>query len=63
MSADLTDGSSLQQYLLLAKSAKGKACAAVIQQALSAANVYVFGELLEMQNVQQVSFSSNPMGI
>jgi len=52
---DITDGSALQQYLLLAKSAKGKACAAVIQQALSAANVYVFGELLDMANVQQLA--------
>jgi len=53
-SADLTDGSGLQQYLILAKSTKGKAATAVIQQALSAPNIYVFGELLEMPNVQQL---------
>lgn len=51
---DLTEGGPLNQYLLLAKSAKGKACAAVISQALSAQSVYVFGELLEMPNVQQL---------
>jgi len=54
-SADLTDGSSLQQYLILAKSSKGKAVTALIQQALSAPNVYVFGELLEMPHVQQLA--------
>jgi len=53
--ADLTEGGALQQYILLAKNAKGKACAALIQQALSAPNVLVFGELLDNQNVQQLA--------
>jgi COP9 signalosome complex subunit 7 len=53
-SEDLTDGTSLQPFVLLAKSAKGKACAAVILQALNASGVYVFGELLEMENVKQL---------
>jgi len=52
---ELTSGSGLQQFVLLAKAAKGKACAAVIQQALGAPNVFVFGELLEMPNVQQLA--------
>jgi len=51
----MADEGGLQQYLLLAKSAKGKACAAVIQQALGANNVMVFGELLDMANVQQLN--------
>jgi COP9 signalosome complex subunit 7 len=55
LTAELTEGSSIQQYVLLSKSAKAKACAAVIQQALNAPNVYVFGELLEMPNVQQLA--------
>lgn len=44
--------SAIQQYLLLAKSAKGKGCTALIEQALNASGVYVFGELLDMPNVQ-----------
>jgi len=55
-SADqLTEGNALQTYVLLSKNAKAKACTAVIQQALSAPNVFVFGELLEMPTVQQLA--------
>jgi len=53
--SDLTDGGALQQFLILAKSAKGKACSALIQQALAAPNVLVFGELLGHPNVQQLA--------
>jgi len=53
--ADLTEGSFIQQYIILAKNAKGKACCALIQQALSAPNVLVFGELLDMPNVKQLA--------
>jgi COP9 signalosome complex subunit 7 len=61
MSTDLTDGSTLAQYLILAKNSKGKACAQLIQQVLGAPNVYVFGELLDLPNVQQVLYSNwNP---
>eukprot|EP01114_Cavostelium_apophysatum_P019874 TRINITY_DN6516_c0_g1_i1.p2 TRINITY_DN6516_c0_g1~~TRINITY_DN6516_c0_g1_i1.p2 ORF type:complete len:280 (+),score=73.07 TRINITY_DN6516_c0_g1_i1:30-842(+) len=51
----ITEGAALQTYLVLAKNSKGKACTAVIQQALSAPNVFVFGELLENPNVQQLA--------
>lgn len=54
-SADLTEGVALQQYLILAKNSKGKAAAANINQVLSAPNVFVFGELLDLQNVQQLA--------
>jgi len=53
--ADLTEGSYIQQYIILAKNAKGKACSALIQQALGAPNVLVFGELLDMPNVKQLA--------
>lgn len=43
--------SSLEQFKLLAKTACGRACVALIQQVLGSKNVYVFGELLEMPNV------------
>jgi len=59
MSADLADGSSLQQFCLLAKSAKGKGCVAVIEQALAAPGVFVFGELLDMPNVKQLEGADN----
>eukprot|EP01111_Echinosteliopsis_oligospora_P014263 TRINITY_DN533_c0_g1_i1.p1 TRINITY_DN533_c0_g1~~TRINITY_DN533_c0_g1_i1.p1 ORF type:complete len:270 (-),score=74.27 TRINITY_DN533_c0_g1_i1:73-882(-) len=51
---DLADGSALQPFCLLAKNAKGKAAQALIEQALNAPHVYVFGELLDMANIQQL---------
>ncbi|TPX32378.1 hypothetical protein SmJEL517_g04532 [Synchytrium microbalum] len=45
----------LEQFLLLSKSAKGAGCAKLINDALAAPGVYVFGELLEMQNVKELS--------
>jgi hypothetical protein len=47
-------GVAVQPFVLLAKGAKGKACSAVIMQAISAPNVFVFGELLALPSVQQV---------
>jgi len=54
MATDLSDGIVLQQYCLLAKSLKGKGCVAIIEQALNAPGVYVFGELLVTPSVQQL---------
>ena len=48
MSASAEDGAALQQFCLLAKSAKGAACASLIGQALEHPGVFVFGELLDM---------------
>lgn len=45
----------LVQFLVLAKGAKGAACAALIQQVLNNKKIFVFGELLAMSNVQAVS--------
>jgi len=60
MSTDnLADGTSLQPFCLLAKSAKGKGCVAVIEQALGAPGVFVFGELLDMPNVKQLEGTEN----
>jgi len=42
---------ALQQYLLLAKNAKGKAAVALITQALNAPGLYHFGELLSHPNI------------
>ena len=45
---------ALQQFIVLAKSATGAACADIIKQATSAPNVYSFTALLEAENVQKV---------
>ena len=48
-------GSPLEQYLLLAKSAKGAAAVSLIQQVLEAPNVHVFGELLDNPNIMELA--------
>lgn len=45
----------LEQFVLLAKTMKGAAAVGVIKQALEAPGVYVFGELLDMPNIQELS--------
>jgi COP9 signalosome complex subunit 7 len=44
----------LEPFLLMAKSAKGAAAAKLVQDATAAHGVFVFSELLEMPNVQEV---------
>ena len=44
----------LESFLLLLKDAKGAGAASVVTQAMSAPNVYVFGEILDLPNVQEV---------
>ena len=46
--------SALEQFLLLAKTAKGPAAVELIKQALEAPGVYVFGELLETDCVKEL---------
>ncbi|THH12850.1 hypothetical protein EW146_g7309 [Bondarzewia mesenterica] len=45
----------LEPFVLMSKSAKGAAAAKLIQDATSAPGVYVFAELLEAPNVQELS--------
>ncbi|KAL5495840.1 hypothetical protein ACEPAI_1304 [Sanghuangporus weigelae] len=47
--------SRLEPFLLMSKSAKGAAAAKLCQDATSAPGVFVFGELLEMPNIQELS--------
>lgn len=54
MSSEKASVNPLEQFVLLAKSAKGAAAVGLIKQVLEAPNVYVFGELLEMANIQEV---------
>jgi len=44
----------LEQFVLLAKSAKGAAAVELVKQALDAPGVYVFGELLDMPNIVEL---------
>lgn len=44
----------LEQFLLLAKTAKGPAAVELVKQALEAPGVYVFAELLETECVRQL---------
>lgn len=46
-----TTDSNLEQFKLLAKNARGRACEALIHQVLSSPNVFLFGQLLEMPNI------------
>ena len=45
----------LEQFLLLAKNARGPAAVELVKQALEAPGVYVFGELLETECVKELS--------
>ena len=49
------DNLELKPFLLLAKTAKGAAAAALVKQVLDHPGVNVFGELLDMPNMQAVS--------
>jgi COP9 signalosome complex subunit 7 len=56
--ADDGGSSGLEQFCLLAKTAKARACVALVQQVLAEKKIFVFGELLAMPNVQEVSTAS-----
>ena len=45
----------LEQFVLLAKSARGAAAVELVKQVLEAPGVYVFGELLDAPNIQEVT--------
>jgi len=49
---ELTEGTLIQQFCLLAKASKGRAIVALIEQALNAPFLLVFGELLASPNVK-----------
>lgn len=47
--------SALEQFVALAKTARGRACVALVQQVLNHPKIFVFGELLAMPNVQALA--------
>ncbi|KAF7974945.1 hypothetical protein HWV62_44161 [Athelia sp. TMB] len=49
--------SKLEPFLLMSKSAKGAAAAKLIQDATSAPGVFVFAELLDLPNIQELAKS------
>jgi len=49
------EGSPLTQFVVLARNAQGKACEALVRQALEHSAVYNFGELLDCPNVQALA--------
>ena len=55
----LQGSQGLQQFLLLAKTAKGQAAVELVKQVLSASGVYVFGELLETECAKDLASESN----
>ncbi|XP_045603277.1 COP9 signalosome complex subunit 7b isoform X2 [Procambarus clarkii] len=48
----------VEQYILLAKQAKGAAAVQLVKQVLEAPEVYVFGELLDMPNITNLKNNS-----
>uniref|UniRef100_H2YE37 PCI domain-containing protein n=1 Tax=Ciona savignyi TaxID=51511 RepID=H2YE37_CIOSA len=53
----LNKNAQIVQFLLLAKSTRGAALKKLIEQVLEVGGVYVFGELLELECIQQLSHS------
>jgi len=50
-------GNPLEQFVILAKNAKGAAAVKLVKQALETPGVNVFGELLDMPNIQELENS------
>lgn len=48
----------LEQFLILAKSAKGSAVIELIKQVLDSPHIFVFGELLDLPSIKEVSAAS-----
>lgn len=59
MAFDAAGASSLEQFTLLAKNARGRACVALIQQVLSNRKLFVFRELLDMPSIQALQGSEH----
>jgi COP9 signalosome complex subunit 7 len=51
----MSENQYIEQFMILAKNQKSKALETIIEQVLSHANIFVFGEFLNLPNVQDVS--------
>ncbi len=60
MSTELASNATakLEPFLLMSKSAKGAAAAKLVENATSAPGVFIFAELLELPNIQEVRIYS-----
>jgi len=54
----MSKNQEIERFLLLLKSQKGKACAALIEQILGTQSIFSFGEFLNQKNVQALKGSS-----
>ena len=54
----LNAAAKLEPFLLMSKSAKGAAAAKLIQDVTASHGVFVFSELLELPNIQEVYSTS-----
>jgi len=59
MSEKVNTGNPLEQFVLLAKNAKGAAAVELVKQVLEAPGVFVFGELLDSPNIQDLDNTPN----
>jgi COP9 signalosome complex subunit 7 len=49
-----TNVNPLEQFILLAKGTRGAAIISLVNQVLETRDIYVFGELLQLPNIQEV---------
>ncbi|XP_046851585.1 COP9 signalosome complex subunit 7b-like [Xenia sp. Carnegie-2017] len=54
-----TNVNPLEQFILLAKSARGAAVVSLVNQVLETTGIYVFGELLNQPNIQELQKGDN----
>lgn len=54
MELGLNQTSKIEPFVLMSKSAKGAAAAKLVQDATSAPGLFVFAELLDVPNIQEV---------
>lgn len=57
------EASPLSQFVILAQTAQGRACEALVRQALDHSAVFVFGELLDCPNVQALGAAPASAGL
>mmetsp|Transcript_66232 Transcript_66232/g.197070 ORF Transcript_66232/g.197070 Transcript_66232/m.197070 type:complete len:267 (-) Transcript_66232:80-880(-) len=57
------EASPLSQFVILAQTAQGKACEALVRQALDHSGVFVFGELLDCENVRSLEGTPEGAGL
>lgn len=50
-----TPEQAIEPFVLMAKKSKGKAAAALVQEALKHPNTYLFGELIEMDGIKALA--------